>query len=342
MSPRGPVPSGSNRATLQAVARKAGVAVSTASRALHGTGPCAPETVRKVRRAAVELGYEPDGRLRQNPYGYTRGFVAIVLDLDTVSAYPHGLGTFWFRTLNRLTHNLAVENIAVAQVTANASDMLRDLPVDIIHVMSASNDLQSLPDLADVKRTSIGPPGAPLGRDLYDYATYHFVGMTHRALDHLHSRGAHRIAVHPGLAGWWVTSIVRRAVKEWGLDHGVLVEIVDSAAPAIELEAHFRNAIQRGCDAILDFGSQSAMLVRLCAGEGRKIPDDIMIMSVSEAVAEQLLVPSVTTVDLEASEYGDQLTRVILNAMAGGPPLRLVCDPPITVRESTLRGAVPH
>lgn len=339
MSPRGPVPSGSSRATLQAVARQAGVAVSTASRALHGTGPCAPETVRKVRRAAVELGYEPDSRLRQNPYGYTRGFVAIVLDLDTIAAYPHGLGTYWFRTLNRLTHNLALENIAVAQVTANASDMLGDLPVDVIHLMSASSDIQGMPELADVKRTSIGPPGAPLGAHLYDYATYDFVGMTHRALDHLQAQGASRIAVHPGLAGWWVTTMVRRAVKEWGLEHGVLVEIIEAAAPAVELEAHFRNAIQRGCDAILDFGSQSAVLVRLCASEGRKIPDDIMLMSLSESIAEQLLVPSVTTVDLEATEFGDQLTRVILNAMAGGPPLRLVCNPPITVRESTLRSS---
>ncbi|RCS24509.1 LacI family DNA-binding transcriptional regulator [Phyllobacterium salinisoli] len=43
--------------TLQQVASRAGCSLATASRVLNGTGPVSDEMVRKVRRAAAEVGY---------------------------------------------------------------------------------------------------------------------------------------------------------------------------------------------------------------------------------------------------------------------------------------------
>ncbi|MDX3926079.1 MAG: substrate-binding domain-containing protein [Shinella sp.] len=47
--------------TLQQVASRAGCSLATASRVLNGTGPVSDEMVRKVRRAAAEVGYRPGG-----------------------------------------------------------------------------------------------------------------------------------------------------------------------------------------------------------------------------------------------------------------------------------------
>jgi DNA-binding LacI/PurR family transcriptional regulator len=47
--------------TLQQVASRAGCSLATVSRVLNRTGPVSDEMVRKVRRAAAELGYRPVG-----------------------------------------------------------------------------------------------------------------------------------------------------------------------------------------------------------------------------------------------------------------------------------------
>lgn len=59
--------------TLAAVARRAGVATSTASLVFSGRGPVAPATAARVQAAAAELGYAgPDPRAAQLRTGRTR------------------------------------------------------------------------------------------------------------------------------------------------------------------------------------------------------------------------------------------------------------------------------
>lgn len=48
------------RATISEVAAEAGVAISTASKALNGTGAISPETVKRIEEAARRLGYRPN------------------------------------------------------------------------------------------------------------------------------------------------------------------------------------------------------------------------------------------------------------------------------------------
>jgi DNA-binding LacI/PurR family transcriptional regulator len=73
--------------TLAAVARRAGVAVSTASLVFSGRGPVAPETAERVRRAAAELGYAgPDPRAAQLRTGRTR-VIGVSYDGTLASAF---------------------------------------------------------------------------------------------------------------------------------------------------------------------------------------------------------------------------------------------------------------
>src|SRR5437899_6021023 len=46
--------------TIHDVARRAGVSIATASRALNGIGPMRPETHRKILEAAKSLDYQPN------------------------------------------------------------------------------------------------------------------------------------------------------------------------------------------------------------------------------------------------------------------------------------------
>lgn len=68
------------RATLTQVARKAGVSIASASRAMNGL-VASPETVKAVKQAAADLGYVPDANARALKMGSTFQLVFAVADI---------------------------------------------------------------------------------------------------------------------------------------------------------------------------------------------------------------------------------------------------------------------
>ena len=70
------------RATLQAVAQRAGVSPATASRAMAGASIVHPDTIRRVRAAAEALGYLPGGPAQALASGRTYTIGAIIPTLD--------------------------------------------------------------------------------------------------------------------------------------------------------------------------------------------------------------------------------------------------------------------
>ena len=58
------MPPGKNPATISDVARLAGVSPGTVSKALNGRGALTPDTVRRIRQAADQLGYQPNALAR--------------------------------------------------------------------------------------------------------------------------------------------------------------------------------------------------------------------------------------------------------------------------------------
>jgi LacI family transcriptional regulator len=76
---------GANKAvTLADVAKKAGVSVMTASRAMSGEGYASEETRARVQAAAQELGYAPNALARMMKGGRTNVIGVVVNDLSSV------------------------------------------------------------------------------------------------------------------------------------------------------------------------------------------------------------------------------------------------------------------
>src|SRR5919204_3850167 len=68
-------------ATLGAVAKRAGVSVSTASRAFNEPGRLSPATVERVVTAARDLGYQPNQAARTLATGRTGSIGLVVPDV---------------------------------------------------------------------------------------------------------------------------------------------------------------------------------------------------------------------------------------------------------------------
>ncbi|WP_163507478.1 LacI family DNA-binding transcriptional regulator [Fodinicola acaciae] len=74
-------PEGLRRATVQDVAKAAGVSPSTVSRALNGSGYAAEDVRRRVLAAAARIGYVPDANARNLRQGTSRAIGVLVCDL---------------------------------------------------------------------------------------------------------------------------------------------------------------------------------------------------------------------------------------------------------------------
>src|SRR5919199_2301169 len=74
-------------ATVQDVARAAGVSKATAARALGNYGSVSPATLERVRAAAEELGYSPNGLARSMITGQTRSLGVVLADIENPFFY---------------------------------------------------------------------------------------------------------------------------------------------------------------------------------------------------------------------------------------------------------------
>jgi LacI family transcriptional regulator len=73
--------------TLLDVARAAGVSTATAARALGGYGSVSPATLERVKAAAQELGYRPNGLARSMITGQTRSLGVVLADIQNPFFY---------------------------------------------------------------------------------------------------------------------------------------------------------------------------------------------------------------------------------------------------------------
>jgi LacI family transcriptional regulator/LacI family repressor for deo operon, udp, cdd, tsx, nupC, and nupG len=68
--------------TIKDVAKQAGVAHSTVSRALHGSSLIADETIQRIRRIALEMGYSPSAAARSLKTNRSHALGVIVSTID--------------------------------------------------------------------------------------------------------------------------------------------------------------------------------------------------------------------------------------------------------------------
>lgn len=68
--------------TIKDIAKRAGVAHSTVSRALRGSSLISPETAERVRKASLELGYQPSAVARSLKTNTTRVLGVVVSSID--------------------------------------------------------------------------------------------------------------------------------------------------------------------------------------------------------------------------------------------------------------------
>ncbi|WP_298806802.1 LacI family DNA-binding transcriptional regulator [uncultured Pseudokineococcus sp.] len=337
-STRGPGAATARPVRIVDVAALAGVAPGTASKALSGTGQLREETRARVRRAAEQLGFTPDGVGRALSSG--RSFTVGLVTTDSI-------GRFTLPVVLGAEDALGAGDVAVL-LCDTRDDPLRERH----HLRSlASRRVDGV--IVTGRRTDPRPPVdvavpvvyafQPSSREEDTSVVVDERGGAAAALAHLHSLGRRRVGHVTGARSHASARARADAVRDAALAAGLplvadplhgawseewgrrAVDLLLRAAPDLDGITCGSDQVARGaCDRLRELG--------------RAVPDDVAVTGFDDwdvmALASR---PPLTTVGLEMHEVGRTAARLLLEAVDGRPsPGRTVLPTHLVVRGSTM------
>lgn len=315
-----------NRApTIYDVARAAGVAASTVSRALSRPGRVAPGTVERIRAAAHQLGYRTNPLARALPTGRSRMLAMVVEDL----ACPY--------TAELLRGAQAAAGEAgYTTVLADA----RDAPERVLATVDGA--LVAAPQASDdaVLALAARRPVVLAGRALPGLpGVVPDIGAgIHQLVAHLAALGHKAVTYVAGPPGTWADTMRRRALRQAGTAHGVQSHrigpfpgtLAGGVAAAGDLLWAPTSAVI-ACDDLVAAG-----VVRALTARGIAVPAEISVVGFGNVPAAALVGPGLTTVATPLRLMGDMAVRhlvALAEGTAAGDPAPLPVK--LTVRGST-------
>src|SRR4051812_24818720 len=327
-----------NRTTIRELAEFTGLSPAAVSYALRGMH-VAPETERRVREAAEELGYEADPIARALAGGST-AVVALLVG---------SLSDFWNQELVRAVQRElygAARSTLVADADGEPARELElaqrlvDQRVDglvVVPIGPASGGWTSI--ARQIPTVTIGdalPGVGPAGEVVFDYER----GVL-QSLQHLGALGHRRVTV----LSWAVETSPEREAERAVARSAAAVGIECSIVPcAYSLNASRPLALEllEGRDrpsAVLCMSDSIAYGVyAACAELGLSIPDDVAVAGFGDHPVSRLLSPPLTSTVWDVEQVAERATGFLVTAIrADGPQatLREVIAPVLATRAST-------
>lgn len=334
----------SDSVTLRDVAGRAGVSVSTASKALNSRAEVAPATRERVLRAAAELAFQPNVLARGLISGRTRTVGLLTDELAGRFAIPillgaeNALGNEQMSVLlcdargDAIRRQHYIRTLLARQVdgfiiVGDSNDLrpslTRDIPVPVVYAYGESTDPGDLSVLADDEG------GARL-------AAEHLVLHERRRIGHITGPETYRAArdratgLRAVLAEAGLPLTGDPLYGEWSQRWGRhAARLLLAARPEVDAVFCGNDQVAAGvADTLRDLG--------------RRIPDDVAVVGYDnwEFFAADCR-PPLTTVDLNLEQLGATAVNHLFAALDGDRAAGVVRQPGrLVVREST--GPTPH
>ncbi|SNY90699.1 transcriptional regulator, LacI family [Cohaesibacter sp. ES.047] len=312
-----------HRTTIRDVAAKADVSVTTASRALNGTGRMSEETRSRVERVARELDYRPNymarglvqqrsftlGLLTDDTYG--RFTLPVAAGLSSAMT-DKGVSVFLSageHEAHRLELNLrAMEEKRIDGLVISGKRIDRGLPIDVsslgmpvvyVYSLCPEDAVGFVPDDINAARTAV----------------QHLIGLGRRKIAHIAGRPSFE-ASHLRETGW------RMALEENGLTPcGEALYSNWTEAHGYEAAFHLIATAGERPDAIFCSNDQIARgVIDAFVQMGIKVPDDIAIVGFDNwEVFAKATRPPLTTMDMELTGLGKSAGLALLDMIEGKP-----------------------
>lgn len=337
-----------HRATLEDVARLAGVSLGSASRALSVPGEVRPDTLDRVQRAVTQLGYVRNGAAQALASRRTKTIAAIYPTLDnpifavSIQALQQTLWGLGYQVLVA-SHNYepAREVDLLRAIVERGVDGIVLVGTDHAEGVYALQRQYGLPYVLSwaVDETR---PGQCVGFSYFDAAQ--------RMASLVVERGHSRIALCPGIADGneRVRSRIQgtiSALKSQGLAlrPDWIVEQPFTFDGGRHAVAQLFSGNDRPTALICGTDIQAVGAMGECRARGIRVPDDLSITGSDDIELASLVEPRLTTVHVPTAEIGRLSAERIVGLIEGRPPgATQALQTTLSVRESLAAiGAAP-
>ncbi len=290
------------RPTQRGVAAHAGVSTATVSYVLNETpGQSIPvATRRRVLDAVAAVGYVPSPAGRALQRGHSR---AVIVDVGDMEQSGPTLG----RLLRGMSDELRKhEHVLLITVGGDAHSA---------HVRSEV----SARSVLDLSTLTLGPASSDVISGVIDGTHAGFAYQSLIQLRYLRERGHRNIAFVLSAGPDAATVRTRRehvtaAARELGLPLPPTVRLARDGSAARALE----RLLETGVTAVAAYDDATALrLMSAVHVSGGRCPDDLAVMSFDDSEAGALWTPALSTLRINAEEYGRRAARLALGRELG-------------------------
>lgn len=327
------------------VARRAGVSLSTVSRALAGHTRISDATRRRVREIADSLGYHPDASASNLRTGVTRT-IAVVIPL-THATRQRLSDPFFLELLGALADELATRgyNLLLSKITRSPAEwitgLLKTKRADGVIVIGQSVHHEDLNEVAATDPRVV-VWGARMKGQRYVTVGSDNESGAYRATEHLIEQGCRRILflgdpavpeVRARLEGYL------RALASAGISRTPSLEVPvrfgsDAAYDGVSslLDAHAQFDGVFACSDVIAVSAMRALIER-----GRRVPADVAVVGFDDIPFAAYTTPPLTTVRQDCVAGARLLVDRLLQLMAGEHAASETISIELVVRASSLR-----
>lgn len=331
------------RATISAVAARAGVSTASVSRVLNGDPRVGQDIRERVEDAVREIDYSPNAAARSLRARSTKQLGLVVDDIgnpayvDIMRSLQEVARASGNRLLLQSTDGRDDEELAIL-------DSLGQRYVDAL-VMTST---RFSPEVVDRLRQSPVPvvvigssPDIPV-----DCVSTDAAAGVRDVVAHLVDQGCRRLAMINGPTQTLPAHTRLQGFLDGAADGGAVVSVVvnaegwDRGAGAAAAE----RVLQREgpADAIVCANDQLALgVLDTCLARGVDVPRDLAVAGVDNTRDASVCRPQLTSLDLSFAERGRIAGRLVLDRISGrltGEPQRIQVDTRLVVRQSSRFG----
>jgi DNA-binding LacI/PurR family transcriptional regulator len=321
--------------TIYDVARAAGVATSTVSRAFSNPGRVGARTREHVLAVAAELGYRPNPHARALMSGRHHTVAMVVSDITN----PH-----YFELIRGAEMRAKASEYTLVLVNAEESPRIEYAQIQRLissvdgFVLAASR----LPD-ENLRQLADQRPVVLMSRELPGIASVvldHVQGCR-QIVEHLASLGHRRLVYLAGPKSSWMAKIRWSALRAAAEDLGLEARRIGPFTPkASQGGAAADGAVHAGATGIVAHNDLLAIgVAQRLAQRSIRVPEDVSIVGFDDIFAADLCTPSLTTLGGAHADVGRAAVELLLDALGPtrgtSPPPQVVLPTELVIREST-------
>ena len=288
----GPVVPDAGDLTIYDVARAAGVAPSTVSRALSKPGRVSFKTAERIRKVAEELGYR-SGRIERSISERGTGMLAIVV-ADIANPVFFGMIRGAERTARERGYTMLVVESQESEPTERAA-LDRLIPVVDGAILASSR----MTDAA-IRSLAKRKPVVLLNRTVSEVSSVVIdnVHAIKKATEHLTGLGHRSICYIAGPEASWSDAMRWRGLREAGLELELQVRRLGPFLPTIRGGAAAATQwMTKPTTGVIAYNDLMAIgFVQAVIAAGRGVPGDVSVIGFDNIVDATLVEPHLTTI----------------------------------------------